>query len=869
MKKKLFLQSFICLLAVSCTVRELDVVTPTPTKDGDEDLVFYASLESSEPDTRVVLDEHIKILWDPDDRISIFNESTLNQQFRFKGDKQANSGTFGWVDNGYFGAGNDLDYICAVYPFDESTTISNSDVLTLTLPAVQTYREKSFGRGANTMVSVTNEHLLKFKNIGGYLALKFYGSNVTVKTITLAGNSGERLAGEATLPLPYGEEPLIGMAQNAKQTISLDCGTSGVELGESAEDATIFWLVVPPTRFEHGFTVTVTDTNGDIFVKETGKDMTIARNGVLRIKAIEVDMDGEGLYLTGIAPVDVSPHKTELVEEDRTVTVTMPTVTDFSNLLFHYDLASDEDNEGAKSDEGDEGEEGNQLKVLVNGIPVVNGETRIDASGEETSIIVHDGHHGKRYQLFTKNTGLPVVRVNTEDFFALSYLESFENSLQSDDDADHRIWLPEGKKDFVTIRIENPDGTPGMETKDGDPTFETVTKIKGRGNYTWTWEKKPYALKFDNKTKVLGMPAHKRWILLANWRDHTLIRNDVTFELSRRAGLPYTVSGQFVELVFNGEYRGNYYLCEQIKIDENRVNITPFDDNFDDLTGGYLMEIDSYWDEVNKFHSAYFNLNYMFKEPDEDPAVEGTDAHYALGYAWMENHINEFERVLKTKECVESGEYEDYLNGDSAILFMLLNEVSGNRDFFQGYPHNGPHSTYLYKGKIQDGERSKLFMGPGWDFDYETFIPAKWYSNKTYQWRGFKQSGYYYYWLCYNSTFVARIKELWNSRMSSFQDVATDNTGYIDKMVEKIRLSQEFDAKKWPFNTDQENRNDNHDYYDKDSGKYYSYQEAIDLMKSSLTSRITWMNTQISGLSTTNIRDSQWTYKYKRQWPTN
>ena len=97
MKKRIFLQSFICLLAVSCTVRELDVVTPTPTKDGDEDLVFYASLESSEPDTRVVLDENIKILWDPDDRISIFNESTLNQQFRFKGEEQANSGEFGSI----------------------------------------------------------------------------------------------------------------------------------------------------------------------------------------------------------------------------------------------------------------------------------------------------------------------------------------------------------------------------------------------------------------------------------------------------------------------------------------------------------------------------------------------------------------------------------------------------------------------------------------------------------------------------------------------------------------------------------------------------------------------------------------------------
>ena len=83
MKRGLFLQSLICLLIVSCTVQELD--TPRPTLSGDD--VFYSSLESSsEPDTKVYVDEKIKILWDAEDRISIFNKTTLNQQFMFTGD---------------------------------------------------------------------------------------------------------------------------------------------------------------------------------------------------------------------------------------------------------------------------------------------------------------------------------------------------------------------------------------------------------------------------------------------------------------------------------------------------------------------------------------------------------------------------------------------------------------------------------------------------------------------------------------------------------------------------------------------------------------------------------------------------------------
>ena len=824
MKKSIFLQSMICLLAVSCTVSELDTAVPTAVEGKADDVVFYASLESSESDTRVVLDEHIKILWDPADEISIFNKSTLNQQFIFEGTEQANSGTFHWVDNGCFGAGNDLDYICAVYPYQESTTISNDGVLTLTLPAEQTYRPNSFGPGANTMVSITDGNPLRFKNVGGYLALKFYGSNVTIKTITLAGNSGEPLAGEATLALPFGEQPIIEMAQNAKKTIYLDCGTNGVQLGTEA-DPTIFWLVVPPTHFEHGFTLTVTDTNGDIFVKETDKDLTIARNGVLRIKAIEVDTGGDDLFLTGIAPVDVSPHKTKLVEAERTVTVTMPTVTDFSSLLFNYTLSG-----------------GN--KVLVNGSPVVNGETRIDASGEETSIIVHDGHHGKRYQLFTKNTGLPVVRVNTKGLFTLDQLEGYLNALQNNG-VDQRVWLPEADKTFITVRVENADGTPGMKTKDGVPVYETDTQIKGRGNYTWKWEKKPYALKFDNKTEVLGMPAHKRWVLLANWRDRTLLRNDATFWLAKKAHeeLPYTTRGQFVELEFNGDYRGNYYLCEQVKIDENRVNITEFDEKSGNPTGGFLMEIDSYWDEVNKFKSQYFDLRYMFKEPDEDPsALEAAGktelaSNYRAAYTWMQNRINDFERVVKTKSAVEAKDYEDYLDVDSAIMFMLLNELVGNGDFFQTSNDEvfGPHSTYLYKDV---GEDSKLFMGPLWDFDYLTFTSSN-------SWRGFNSNQYYYYYLSHNQDFVDEIKRLWSKYMTDFAKLPN----YISEMKVKLSESQKFDEAKWPYdskydNTTQKNRNDNGDYG-------LSYENAITRMITNFNNRLGWLNGKIDNLEIT------------------
>ncbi len=839
MKIRLFLPSFICLLAVSCTVQETETfVTPQP-----KDMVFYASLESSEPDTKVFLDENIKILWDADDRISIFNESTLNQQFYFAGETGENSGNFYWVDNGYFGAGNDLDYICAVYPYQESTSISNSGVLTLTLPEEQTYREESFGPGANTMVSVTDDNLLRFKNVGGYLALKFYGEDVSVSSIRLIGNSGEPLSGEATVDLPFDAAPEIKMASTAGKTILLNC-EEPVELGTRSDDATIFWMVVPPTDFTDGFTLLVSNPDGDVFIKETHKHLTIDRNGVLRIAPIEVNMNSEGLGISKVETADQTKLPSKTKYEGRTITVTTPTLNR-SSLVLNYTF------------------DGGSLKA--NGLDIVPGETPVDVTKPVTlTVRSEDGIHGKNYTLVGCNTGLPVVRITTTGF-TLDQLEAYMNSLENNDGkdgitqlygTDYRIWLPDddgivtlpdangrlsGNKveGSVTVRIEDAEGGPGM-TIDKKGVYEVATQIKGRGNYTWKWDKKPYALKLDKKSKVLGMPAHKRWILLANWRDHTLLRNDATFELSRRAGLPYTVNGQFVELEFNGEYRGNYYLCEQIKIDENRVNITPLEDNFNDPSGGYLMEIDSYWDEINKFKSEYFTLNYMFKEPDEDPAADDFDPRFQDGYTWMENYINEFERVLKTKSAVAAKQYEQYLDVDSAIKFLLVNELSGNRDFFQNGTHSGPHSTYLYKDK-----GGKLFMGPGWDFDYETFIPYKWYDGRgyaqSYSWRGFDKTGYYYYFLCANQDFVDEVKSIWNDKKSSFLGL----TNYIDTMVGKISLSQQFDEEKWPFQYE-ENRDDNHDY----AG--YSYEEAIDLMKNSFTSKFDWMDGKINNLTPTS-----------------
>lgn len=145
--------------------------------------------------------------------------------------------------------------------------------------------------------------------------------------------------------------------------------------------------------------------------------------------------------------------------------------------------------------------------------------------------------------------------------------------------------------------------------------LDASTSIRGRGNSTWGYPKKPYALKLDSGAEVLGMPKRKRWVLLANWMDRTLLRNDVSFKLAALTSLAYTPRGEFVEVYINGRHNGNYYLCEHIKVDQNRVNIDELDQG--EVDGGYLLELDTYYDEVNKFKSEIRNLPYMFKDPDE------------------------------------------------------------------------------------------------------------------------------------------------------------------------------------------------------------------------------------------------------------
>ena len=319
MKRFTILATVIALVGCSQYSEELDKIA-APTQKQTE---FHASMP--ECDTRTYVEDNKYLRWNAGDEITVFNGNSYNSHWKFAGENGANSGKFTEIEDSGFVTGTPLNLTAnyAIYPYDENITITESGVVSLTLPATQAYNHtyaNSFGAGANTMMAVTenaSDNFLSFKNICGYLKLKFYGDDVTVKSVTIKGNNGEKIAGKATVTMTYGGEPTITMGNGATDTITVDCG-EGVELSSDPSNPTIFWVVIPETTFEGGITITVTDTNDQTFTKTTTNAVPIVNNLIQPMAALEVECvkpipqpaKNEIWYTNGSTTSKTTPYKT-------------------------------------------------------------------------------------------------------------------------------------------------------------------------------------------------------------------------------------------------------------------------------------------------------------------------------------------------------------------------------------------------------------------------------------------------------------------------------------------------------------------------------------------------------------------------------
>ena len=289
MRSGSFILTLFAFLVLSCSVMEDD--KPEANMGFRP---FYAVLDQpSSLETKVYVDDDLRLQWDDDDRISIYDEYTYGYHYKYVGDSGDGKGKFECfekVATSSFVTGADMkDTVCAVYPYVKGLQIRPSKktyIEAFPLPAVQTYRENSLGRGANTMISMGKDENLAFKNVCGYLALKVYGGNVTVSSITLKGNNSEMIAGKADIDVSLDAAPSLRRFVDGKYSITLEC--EDVKVGNTAGTATVFWLVVPPTKFEKGFTVTVEYNDEKEFVQTTSRSIEIKRSCLSRMVAFGV-----------------------------------------------------------------------------------------------------------------------------------------------------------------------------------------------------------------------------------------------------------------------------------------------------------------------------------------------------------------------------------------------------------------------------------------------------------------------------------------------------------------------------------------------------------------------------------------------------
>ena len=253
-----------------------------------DNIIYHASFEDIDIDSRTYLNSSQSLVWHAHDNISMFR-STLNEEYQFTGKTGDSEGDFAKVATDNTSIGSEISTNYAVYPYSAENAIGSDERISFVLPDVQKYAVDSFGQGANTMIATSEDKtstLLPFRNIGGYIVVKLYSPQAQVKSIELRGNNSEILAGRASVQAKYGLYPLVTM-DSGTECICLDCG-GGVQVGTTAESATEFWFVVPPTSFDKGFTITITDVAGTVTTKTTLKRRVIERNKVMTMSAIEI-----------------------------------------------------------------------------------------------------------------------------------------------------------------------------------------------------------------------------------------------------------------------------------------------------------------------------------------------------------------------------------------------------------------------------------------------------------------------------------------------------------------------------------------------------------------------------------------------------
>lgn len=325
-----------------------------------------------------------------------------------------------------------------------------------------------------------------------------------------------------------------------------------------------------------------------------------------------------------------------------------------------------------------------------------------------TTILELQGNTTEEKLVFVKSENLPSLFIDTET----GTVDNIHSNKEIKEKAEIVLHDSEGRKEYSN----------------------KIEYIKTRGNSTFEYyDKKPYQIKLFKEHSLLGMAKAKKWILLANAVDDSLIRNDIIMNYARQYTEIPASNGQFIDLYINGNYMGNYYLCEKIAIDEEYLDINNLEylnkeingeekynsasavlsedgnvhayiglDNPDDITGGYIVEYDVSTGLLpNSFRT---NSGKCFNIVSPEKATM-EQAQYIC------NLFNEYENAVQQENGVNpltGKHYSEYMDIDSWASKYVVEESFAN-------PDSTMLSMYFYKD--YDSVDSHIYCGPMWDYD--------------------------------------------------------------------------------------------------------------------------------------------------------
>ena len=387
-----------------------------------------------------------------------------------------------------------------------------------------------------------------------------------------------------------------------------------------------------------------------------------------------------------------------------------------------------------------------------------------------------------------------------------------------------------------------------MINADGGTEYEgPIPKFSAHGNSSCDYsKKKPYNIKLPQKENLYGMGKAKKWVLLSNYLDHSMLRNKLTEEMCRAAGMEYVMDSVFVDLYAGGSYRGTYQLYERVQIQKNRVNIRDLEDITEDLndndlesypqavvgaananeymensykyydipndpediTGGYLMQF-QLWNRYGlKCKSAFITSR------GQAVGIEGPEYASKAQVEYIRGFVQDAEDAIYSDTGFNSKgkHYSDYIDIDSLITAYLVQEISMNIDGTQT-------SFYLWKDSDLKGD-GKLHFSPAWDFDlsYNNFVTSRSNSDGKIGYSSvysnlfaayFPISGYdvsgrptvgisWVGELFKYSGFTRRTAEIYTRRFEPFLTKLTEGESpYLTEIAESIRHSAEMSNARW------------------------------------------------------------------------